>query len=117
LRNTQYRDSKLLSVKALYKRDLRDFLTRLGSALMGDMWMNLVDDREMAQARRAKYSKKKWSEHRRALAPLKVGHTVMVQNKSDNHPLRLDKRETVMKCEGFDQYQVMIDGSRRLTEQ
>jgi hypothetical protein len=22
-----------------------------------------------------------------------------------------------MKCEGFDQYQVMIDGSRRLTEQ
>ena len=39
----------------------------------------------------------------------------MVQNQSDNYPLRLDKRGTIVKCEGFDQYQVMIDGSRRLT--
>ena len=48
---------------------------------------------------------------------MKVGDTVMVQNQSGNHPLRWDKRGTVMKCEGFDQYQVMFDGSRRLTEQ
>ena len=84
---------------------------------MGDMWMNLVDARETAQARRANHSEKKWSDHTRALAPLKVGDTVMVQNQSGNHPLRWDKRGTVMDCEGFDQYQVMIDGSRRLTEQ
>ena len=77
LRNTQDRDSKLSSAKALYGRELRDFLPRAGSALMGDMWMNLVDARETAQARRAKNSEKKWSEHTRALAPLKVGQTVM----------------------------------------
>jgi hypothetical protein len=41
----------------------------------------------------------------------------MVQNQSGNHTLRWDKRGTIMKCEGFDQYQVMIEGSRRLTEQ
>jgi hypothetical protein len=73
---------------------------------MGDMWMNLVNARETAQACRAKYSEKKWS-----------GYTRVLQNQSGNHPLHWDKRGTVMKCEGFDQYQVMIDGSRRLTEQ
>ena len=72
----------------LYERELRDFLPRLGSALMGDMWMNLVDARETAQARRANHSEKKWSDHTRALAPLKVGDTVMVPNQSGNHPLR-----------------------------
>jgi hypothetical protein len=101
----------------LHERELRDFLPRLGSALMGDIWMNLVDARETAQARRANHSEKKWSDHMRALAPLKVGDTLMVQNQSGNHPLRWDKRGTVMKCEGFDQYHVVIDGSRRLTEQ
>ena len=77
LRNNPDRDSKLSPAKALYGRELRDFLPRPGSALMGDMCMNLVDVREMAQARRAKHSEKKWSEHTRALAPLKLGHTVM----------------------------------------
>jgi hypothetical protein len=38
-----------------------------------------------------------------------------VQNQSGNHPLRWDKRVTVVEYEGFDQYQVSIDGSRRLT--
>ena len=46
LRNTPDRDSKLSPGKALFERELRDFLPRLGSALMGDMWMNLVDARE-----------------------------------------------------------------------
>ena len=69
---------------------------------VGDMWMKLDDDRETAQARRAKHSEKKWSEHMRALAPLKVGDTVMLQNQSGDQPLRWDKRGTVMNCEGFD---------------
>jgi hypothetical protein len=50
LRNIPDRDSKLSPAKALYGRELRDFLPRPGSALMGDMWMNLVDTREKAQA-------------------------------------------------------------------
>ena len=51
----------------------RDFLPRLESALMGDMWMNLVDARETTQACRVKHSEKKWFEYTRALAPLNVG--------------------------------------------
>jgi hypothetical protein len=106
------RDSKLSPANALHGIELRDFLPRLGSALMGDIWMNLVDASETAQPRRAKHSEKKWSGHTRAPAPLKV----MLQNQSGNHSLRWDKRGTFMKCEGFDQYQVMIDGSRRLKD-
>jgi hypothetical protein len=86
------RDSKLSPAKALHGRELRDFLPRPGSALMGDMWMNLLDARVTAQARRAKHSQKKWSGHTRALAPLKVGDTVMLQNQSGNQPLCWDKR-------------------------
>jgi hypothetical protein len=40
---------------------------------------------------------------------------IIVQNQVGNHPLRWDKRGTIIKCEGFDQYQLMLDGSRRLT--
>ena len=82
---------------------------------MGKMWMNLADSREQALGRRATNAEKQWSEHTKALPPLKVGDTVMVQNQVGNHPLRWDKRGTIVKCEGFDQYQLMIDGSRRLT--
>jgi hypothetical protein len=115
LRNTPDRDTKLSPAKALFGRELRDFLPRPGSALMGELWMNLAEARETALATRGMKAEQKWSEHTRPLPPLKVGDNVMVQNQRGNHPLRWDKRGTVVKCEGFDQYQVMIDGSRRLT--
>ena len=115
LRNTPDRDTKLSPAKALFGRELRDFLPRPGSALMGELWMNLADARETALATRGMKAEQKWSEHTRPLPLLKVGDHVMVQNQKGNHPLRWDKRGTVVKCEGFDQYQVMIDGSRRLT--
>jgi hypothetical protein len=115
LRNTPDRDTRLSPAKALYGRELRDFLPRPGSSLMGEMWMNLADARETALGHRATNVEKEWSEHTRALPPLRVGDTVMIQNQSGNHPLRWDKRGTIVKDEGFDQYQVMVDGSRRLT--
>ena len=59
LRNTPDRDSKLFPAKAFYGRELQDILSRPGSALMGNMWMNLVDARERSQARRVKNSEKK----------------------------------------------------------
>jgi hypothetical protein len=77
--------------------------------------MNLADAREQAHGRRATNAEKQWSEHTKALPPLKVGDTVMVQNQVGYHPLCWDRRRTIVKCEGFDQYQLMIDGSRRFT--
>ena len=115
LRNTPDRDTKLSPAKALYGRELRDFLPRPGSALMGELWMNLADAREKALGQRSMMAEKQWSEHTRPLPTLRVGDSVMVQNQSGNHPLRWDRRGKVVKCEGYDQYQIMIDGSRRLT--
>jgi hypothetical protein len=42
LRNTPVRDTKLPPAIDIYGRELRHFLPRPGSALMGDMWMNLA---------------------------------------------------------------------------
>ena len=115
LRNTPDRDTKLSPARALFGRELRDFLPRPGSALMGDLWIALADKREMALGTRSMKAEAQWSEHTRALPPLKIGDHVMIQNQRGNHPLRWDKRGTVVKCEGHDQYQVVVDGSRRLT--
>jgi hypothetical protein len=46
LRNSPDRNTKLSQAKALYGRELRDFLPRPGSSQMGKMWMNLADTRE-----------------------------------------------------------------------
>jgi hypothetical protein len=70
LRNTKDRDTNLSPAKALYGRELRDFLTRPGSALMDEMWMNLADAREQALGRSAANAEQ-WSEHTRTLPPLK----------------------------------------------
>ena len=75
--------------------------------------MNLADARETALGRRATNAEKEWSEHTRAIPPLKVGDTMMVQNQSGNHPLRWDKRGNIVKSEGFYQYQVMSCPRRR----
>jgi hypothetical protein len=115
LRNTPDRDTRVSPARAFFGRELRDFLPRPGSALMGDLWIQIADSREKALARRAKCSKEKWSEHTRALATLQVGDSVFVQNQTGNNPKRWDKRGVIMKCEGYDQYHVMLDGSRRLT--
>ena len=78
--------------------------------------MNLADARETALGRRATNAEKEWLEHTRALPTMKVGDNVMIQNQSGNHPLCWDKRGTIV-AESFDQYQVMVDGLRRLTRQ
>ena len=60
LRNTPDRDTKLSPAKALYVRELRDFLPRPGSSLMGEMWMNLADAMETALGRRATNAENEW---------------------------------------------------------
>ena len=71
--------------------------------------------REEALAKRALRHHDKWSEHTKPLQPLRVGDDVLIQNQTGNHPKRWDKRGVVASCEGFDQYMVIVDGSRRLT--
>ena len=79
------------------------------------MWQELADAREKALAPRSTKQHEKWSAGTKELPPLQVGDKVFIQNQSGNHPLKWDKRGTVVEVKGFDQYEVMVDGSRRIT--
>jgi hypothetical protein len=115
LRNTPDLDTKRSPAQCLFGRELKDFLPRPTTALMGDMWVKLADAREEALARRSLTSENLWAEHTKALAPLKVVDAVLIQNQTGNHPLRWDKSGKVVQNMGNDQYMVVVDGSRRTT--
>ena len=83
---------------------------------MGDMWTNVLGAREEALAKRALMTHDRSSEKTKPLLPLRVGDHVLIQNQTGNHPKRWDKRGVIASCEGFDQYIVIVDGSRRLTK-
>ena len=82
---------------------------------MGWTWHHLAAQREAALAVRGAKLKERLSENVKKLPPLMVGDDVIVQNQTGNKPLRWDKTGTVVKVNGFDQYEVRTDGSRKIT--
>ena len=82
LRNTPDRNTKLSPAKAPYRRELLDFLP-----FLKELWMNVVDARELPLGHRTMKAEKQWSKHTRPLLPLKVGDDVIAQKQSWNHPL------------------------------
>ena len=114
-RNTPDRDTGLSPATALFGRPLRDFLPRVPGAMVGQMWRDVADAREQALRPRGKAAQDKWSVGARKLPALVLGDNVLIQNQSGNHPRRWDKHGVVVEVLGFDQYQVRVEGSRRLT--
>ena len=55
------------------------------------------------------------TEHTVRLQPLKVGDQVFIQNQKGNHPLRWDRSGLVIEVKQFDQYDVKVEGSGRVT--
>ena len=115
VRNTPDRDTRISPAEALFGRKLKDFLPSPKRNLIGGMWKDLADKREQALARRSTKADETWKEHTRLLRPLVIGDCVFVQNQSGNHKLRWDRSGQVVKVNGFDQYTVKLEGSRRLT--
>ena len=60
--------------------------------------------------------KERWSAHVKELPELKYGDRVLIQNQLGNRPRQWHKTGTVFKANGFDQYEVMMDGSRFITK-
>ena len=112
-RNTPDRDTGLSPAMALFGRQLRDFLPT--APLMGSMWQEIADARETALAPRSTKQREKWSSGAKELPPLQLGDCVFIQNQSGNYPRKWDKRGKVVEIKGFDQYRVMLEGSRRIT--
>jgi hypothetical protein len=114
-RNTADRDTGLSPAQALFGRELRDFLPRGKETLMGDKWHKLAEQREKKLATREERDRTKWSEHVKKQKTLAPGDHVHVQNQRGNTPKRWDKHGVVVASKGHDQYDVRLDGSRRLT--
>ena len=114
-RNTPDRDTRMSPAMALFGRQLRDFIPRRPDDLIGTMWREIADAREKALLPRGKGAHEQWSAHARELPPLLVGDDVMIQNQRGNYPRRWDKRGVVVEVLDHDQYQVRVEGSRKLT--
>ena len=114
VRNTPDRDTRISPAEALFGRKLKDFLPSPKRNLIGGMWKEIADKREQALARRSTKANESCKEHTRLLRPLVIGDFVFVQNQSGNHKLRWDRSGQVVKVNGFDQYTVKLEGSRRL---
>ena len=114
-RNTPDRDTKLSPASALFGRQLRDFIPSCKMGFMGNVWKDVAEAREKALASRGQGAHEQWSAATKELPPLQISDHVMIQNQTGNNPRRWDKRGVVVAVLGYDQYQVRVDGSRRLT--
>ena len=96
-------------------RQLRDFLPRPKEQLLGPTWKLLARQREQALAERYAKLKERLTQNTKALEPLQSGQRVVIQNQIGNFPRRWDRTGTILEPNGFDQYKVVTDGSRRIT--
>ena len=71
--------------------------------------------RELAVVKRSVMDQEKWSARTMQPPPLALGDHVMIQNRAGNNPNKWDHRGVVTNVLPFDQHEVLVDGSRRLT--
>lgn len=116
LRNTPDRESGLSPAEVVFGRKLRDCLPiSPGKLQMRKEWKETLVMREAAMARRHEKRGQELSEHTKTLDHLPVGQAVSIQNQAGNLPKRWGNTGTVVEAKPFDQYVVMVDGSRHLT--
>ena len=101
---------------AVFGRQIRDPIpTPLGKYCPHQTWKETIINREKALAKRHATEREKWTQHTRDLGPLDIGDHVYVQNLLGNHPLRWERTGLVVEVKEFNQYNIKIDGSGRVT--
>ena len=115
-RNTPDRDTGFSPAQVIFGRNLRDFLPAPQSRYKPQpQWIMLQADREKALAKRAALNMERLSTGTKALPPLCVGDSVLVQNQTGNYPSRWDITGVVVEVKDHDQYVIKVDGSGRMT--
>ena len=115
-RNTPSPDSGISPAQCIFGRPIKDFIPIPRDQYKPHhTWSDTLDRREEALRNRHQRMQEKWTEHTKALPPLKVGDLVRVQNQLGNAPRKWDKTGTVVEVRQHDQYVVKIDGSNRAT--
>ena len=111
-RNTPDPETGFSPAEVLFGRQIRDFTPVLpGLYKPRDEWRQTMEMRERLLSRRHIKDHERWTEHTRALPPLKVGDHVFIQNQVGNHPKKWDKSGVIVEVRQHHQYVVKTDGS------
>ena len=110
-RNTPAQDTGVSPAVMLFGRELRDHIPRTDRQLRPE-WQAVAESREQALAKRAL---KEIESGKQELKPLEVGDSVQLQNQTGNQPRKWYNTGTVAGVLPHRQYQVILDGSRRVS--
>ena len=110
-RNTPNQETGISPSMLLFGHPIRDHLPRHDRELRKE-WAAIDDAREFALAKRVL---NRTPSSGKILEPLKVGESVQLQNQSGNKPNKWHNTGIVSECLPHRQYNVIVDGSRRVT--
>ena len=115
LRNTPVQDVNMSPSEMLFGHTLKDHLPS-APVRMRHEWSQIADAREEGLAKRHLRSQERYNSHTSQLEPLAVGDIVAIQNQRGNAPKRWQNTGTIVSTNiPARQYEVKIDGSRRVT--
>ena len=66
-------------------------------------WRDNISQRETALRHRHSLAQDRWSEHTKALTPLKIGDRVRIQNQTGNYPNKWDRTGSVVEVKQYHQ--------------
>ena len=121
LRNTPDPDCDLSPAEIVFGHTLRDafsFVNRLATfsnRFIRRTWRKAWQAKEDTLRVRTKRTNDAMSARTRPLCPLRCGHGVFFQNQGGRHPRKWNKVGTVVEALDFDQYNVKVGGSGRIT--
>ena len=117
-RNTPDPDTGTSPAEVLFGHPIRDFMPiKPGKFRPQEGWRLAQEDRERALRVRYCRGKERWSEHTKELSKLSVGDKVLIQNQWGTPKMarRWDRSGVVLEVGEYDQYQIKVDGTGRIT--
>ena len=117
-RNTPDPDTGTSPAEVLFGHPIRDFMPiKPGKFRPQEGWRLAQEDRERALRVRYCRGKERWSEHTKELPKLSIGDKVLIQNQWGTPKMarRWDRSGVVLEVGEYDQYQIKVDGTGRIT--
>ena len=108
--------TKLSPAMTVFGRPVKDFIPILpGRYKPHPTWQDILATREEALRNYHMHCKERLSVYTRRLPPLAVGDYVRVQNQVGPNPTRWDKTGVVIEVKQYNQHNIRMDGSGRIT--
>ena len=115
-RNTPVADINMSPAVMLYGRPIRDHLPALRQHYtIRKEYTEIRDLREAAMAKRHMRNEQFYNKHTSELPELDIGDCVIIQNQHWSYPRRWHTTGKIVEHLGHRQYNVLVDGSNRVT--